>query len=110
MRGTELGYQGPGNLKGAKGQDVGKALSISGGCQSRGSCVRDRGDGFGSIYKSRSQGRGCLPCVELELHCFGSNGMDVPAVCVQGRFQQQRTGWGTVAGCSPHPPPRIFHP
>ena len=31
MRGTELGHQGAGNLKEAKGQDVGKALSISGG-------------------------------------------------------------------------------
>ena len=67
--------------------------------QGRDSCVRDRGDGFGSIYKSRSQGRGRLPCVELELHCFGSNGMDVPAVCVQGRFQgtERWVGdWGTV--------------
>ena len=45
--------------------------------QGRSSCVRDRGDGFDSIYKNRCQGRGRLLCVELELHCFDSNGMDV---------------------------------
>ena len=75
--------------------------------QGRGSCVRDRGDGFGSIYKNRCQERGCLPCVELEFHCFDSNGMDMPAVCVQGRFQQQRTGWRSGAVCRPS---CIFHP
>ena len=87
-----------GTSRGLRGRTSGRPRASQVDGQGRGSCVRDRGDGFGSIYKNRCQGRGCLPCVELELHCFDSNGMDVPWNVSRADLSNRELGGGLGQG------------